>query len=305
MNAFVFTRVTCDALTEGARTLSEPVIEDVSDTALWVATYRAEESRRKDALFRDPLADRLAGERGRALAHRMKDLAVVGWSVVLRTVIIDAYVHDCIAGGVDTVLNLGAGLDTRPYRMELPPTLRWVEVDYPHVLRLKEERLAGETPCCQLERVAVDLTQRDARRALFARVASQARKVLVLTEGVVPYLSVEDVASLAEDLHAQERFDAWVVDVMSQLFLEWRTKNPRFQRHLANAPFRFTPPDWQAFYAERGWGVRQVRYQGEEAVRLRRPPPVPFYQRLLARLAPREVQQRWQRMSGFALLERR
>ena len=40
------------------------MIRNISDTALWAAIYRARESDRPDALFRDPLARRLAGERG-------------------------------------------------------------------------------------------------------------------------------------------------------------------------------------------------------------------------------------------------
>jgi len=44
----------------------DPTIGHVSDTALCVAVYRAEESERPDALFKDPLARRLAGERGRS-----------------------------------------------------------------------------------------------------------------------------------------------------------------------------------------------------------------------------------------------
>jgi O-methyltransferase involved in polyketide biosynthesis len=48
--------------------VTDPLISNVSDTARWVAVYRAWESARPDALFRDPLAGRLAGERGRAIA---------------------------------------------------------------------------------------------------------------------------------------------------------------------------------------------------------------------------------------------
>ncbi len=39
-------------------------IENVSDTALWVAVYRAMETARPDAIFRDPYAERLAGDKG-------------------------------------------------------------------------------------------------------------------------------------------------------------------------------------------------------------------------------------------------
>ena len=43
--------------------MEEP-FRNISDTARWVAVYRAIESERPDAWFRDPLAKRLAGERG-------------------------------------------------------------------------------------------------------------------------------------------------------------------------------------------------------------------------------------------------
>ena len=67
-----------------------------------------------------------------------------GWSVVIRTHIIDSYIRELIQEGVDTIVNLGAGLDTRPYRLDLPPSLHWIEVDFPHMIQLKEDRLANE-----------------------------------------------------------------------------------------------------------------------------------------------------------------
>ena len=96
--------------------MAESPIEHVSDTALWVAACRALESERPDALFRDPLAARLAGERGREIARSMPNQAATSWSVVVRTCVIDDFLREAIASGVDTILNLGAGLDTRPYQ---------------------------------------------------------------------------------------------------------------------------------------------------------------------------------------------
>src|SRR3954462_5915422 len=110
-------------------------LHHVSDTALWVAHYRAEESERPDALFRDPYAKVLAGERGRRIALSMGPTSrYTRWTLVIRTVLIDRFIADAIAAGFDTVLNLGAGLDSRPYRLALPEALQWIEVDQPQII---------------------------------------------------------------------------------------------------------------------------------------------------------------------------
>ena len=69
------------------------------------------------------LARKLAGQYYRP-AHKGGLSVDLGWYVVIRTIIIDDLINQAISQGVDTVLNLGAGLDTRPYRMQLPKTLR-------------------------------------------------------------------------------------------------------------------------------------------------------------------------------------
>jgi methyltransferase (TIGR00027 family) len=130
-------------------------------------------------------------------------------------VIIDDYIRQAIAAGVDTILNLGAGLDTRPYRIDLPSSLRWIEVDFPHMIELKETRLAGEKPSCRLERISLDLTDRALRRKLFADVSARSNKLLVLTEGVIPYLTNQDVADLADDLRQIEKIGFWITDYFS------------------------------------------------------------------------------------------
>ena len=73
--------------------MTEPLIRDVSDTSFWIAHHRAQETARDDALFRDPLAASLAGERGRKIAAAMPNSRIIGWTVVMRTCIIDEYIR--------------------------------------------------------------------------------------------------------------------------------------------------------------------------------------------------------------------
>ncbi|PYL79494.1 MAG: SAM-dependent methyltransferase, partial [Verrucomicrobia bacterium] len=57
----------------------------MSDTARWVAVYRARESERPDAVFRDPFAQRLASERGQQIAALMPFAEKNSWPFVART----------------------------------------------------------------------------------------------------------------------------------------------------------------------------------------------------------------------------
>src|SRR6185437_1968271 len=109
-------------------------IRSVSDTASWVAIYRAMESERPDALFHDPYARRLGGERGEAIVRAMSKGAASAWPMVVRTAVMDELLLRAIKEGAATVLNLAAGLDTRPYRLDVPASLRWLHVDMPAMI---------------------------------------------------------------------------------------------------------------------------------------------------------------------------
>lgn len=279
------------------------LIRDVSDTAIWVAQYRADESRRPDALFKDELAQRLTGERGRLIADRMFGSQYTRWSVVMRTCMIDRFIRERVAQGVDLVINLGAGLDTRPYRMDLPASLRWIEVDQANLIQLKNQQLAAERPRCQLARVTLDLSDRATRTQWLREAVAGAQKVFVLTEGVVPYLSNEQAAELAEDLHTLPQVRHWLVDYFSPEIIRYIQRGRR-GKMMRNAPFRFFPPDWTAFYAQRGWRVEAIRYHAEEAEATGRQPPRPLLLRiamLIFRSAAARA--RFRQALGYAVLE--
>src|SRR6266849_10309908 len=93
-----------------------PPIRDISETARLAAAYRAHETDRPDALFRDPLARRLAGPRGEQIADALPPATRHTWAWVMRTYLFDQFISAQLQQGVDLIVNLAAGLDARPYR---------------------------------------------------------------------------------------------------------------------------------------------------------------------------------------------
>jgi len=279
-------------------------INNVSDTSLWVAYYRAKETERPDALFHDPLAKVLVGERGKKIAAHMKTVGrYTEWSVITRTLIIDDYIQTLIGEGIDTVINLGAGLDTRPYRMNLPSSLRWIEVDYPNIIDHKNKLLESEISHCQLKRVALDLADDEKRKQFLSQEASQAKKALVLTEGVIPYLSEKQVSSLARDIHSHPEFAFWVLEFFSPEVYRYVKRNLKTKK-MVNAPFLFYPDDWMGFFKKEGWVKKDIRYLGEEALKHGRSIPMPWWGSLIKIFANRAILERSKRMTGFIVLKK-
>ena len=109
--------------------------------------------------------------------------------------------------------------------MDLPSSLQWIEVDLPAMIDYKEGILGQEKPRCALERVRLDLADVAGRRALFQRLGSTAKKVLVITEGLLVYLTRDEVSALGRDLAAQTSFRDWAIDLCSPGLLKMLQKN--------------------------------------------------------------------------------
>lgn len=277
-------------------------IAHIADTALWVATYRALESERPDALFRDNLAGVLAGQRGKNIAATMPYPKIMAWALVVRTVAIDELIKKAIALGIDTVINLGAGLDTRPYRMELPSDLRWIEVDFPHMISYKTGMLVHERPVCRLEHIAADLSDRPNRQALFRRLGSESHKALIITEGVIAYLSGSDSELLSRDLLAVPTFQYWIQDYYQGGTKRWAPRKMR--KRLKESPFRFEVSEWLSFFEKHGWTILENRFASEEAERIKRPFPITFPWGLLVLALPKRTRERWRRSSGYVMYQK-
>lgn len=280
--------------------MSSPLTH-ISDTARWVAVIRGREALQKHPLFNDHLAFTLAGVHGAGIEELMRLRgAMPEWPITMRTVVLDEHVLRCVKDGVDMVIDLAAGLDVRPYRLPLPKDLIWVDVDLPNITAEKNAALVNEVPNCRVERHVVDLADVAARRALFAELGARCRKALIITEGLLVYLTEEQVTGIATDLAAVPTFRYWTMELASKALLGYLNKN--VGKHLAAAgmPMQWGSATGPHFFEPLGWRIVEVRSMFKEAGKRHR---LPWFFQLLSRLP--EPTPPWKRpWSGVCLFER-
>ncbi|MCK9877335.1 class I SAM-dependent methyltransferase [Frankia sp. Ag45/Mut15] len=181
-------------------------------TAVGVARVRAMETARERPLFRDPLALAFATAGGRdpaAPSPPHADEAArrrwlgVAFSIVIRTKFLDDLLDRAVASGVRQVVLLGAGMDSRAFRMDWPARTRLFEVDTAEPLAFKAAVLRQEraTPRCERITVPVDLRE-DWPGALAAAGHDPARPTVWIAEGLLIYLPEDAVRSLLERVGA-------------------------------------------------------------------------------------------------------
>jgi methyltransferase (TIGR00027 family) len=192
-------------------------ITHVSDTALMVAACRAHETELEDAFVRDPFAARLAGERGLAILAAMPHSNVLRLGLAVRTRFVDELLLEALRQyPITTVLSVGCGLDTRPWRIDFPSGLRWIEIDFADVLDYKEQLMSAEAPRCRRERLSVDLND-PAQRSTMHKATGSA-PALMITEGVLLYLPVATVEALAGESCSHSGVAHWISDITTSAF---------------------------------------------------------------------------------------
>jgi len=192
-------------------------ITHVSDTALMVAACRALESEAPDGFVRDPFAARLAGERGMAIFQALPEAQMMRFGIGVRSRFMDELLLEALASSqIATVLSVGCGLDTRPWRLDLPSDLRWIEVDFPDLLDYKDALMEAERPRCRRERVTADLNDAEQRQAIYA--AAGPAPALMITEGLLMYLPAATVEALASEPWQHSGIAHWMSDLTTGAF---------------------------------------------------------------------------------------
>lgn len=136
----------------------------VAMTALGVALVRATETARPDGLYADPLAEVFLAAARPGFADdrwaRLETLAEQFYEGrTLAVALVDEHIQEAAAADCPQIVLLGAGLDTRAFRLGLPSGTVFFEVDLPELFDFKEPVLAahGARPSCTRRVVAADL----------------------------------------------------------------------------------------------------------------------------------------------------
>ncbi len=245
-------------------TMSEQAYDlgGVGDTALWMAAYRARESRRPDRLYDDPYAELLAGDKGRSLLthfHTPHANDDGNPYLAIRTRWFDDLLASLPPGS--QAVGLGAGLDTRSYRMDWPEGVTLYEIDQPAVLAYKESRLAGSGAKRRVDckTIPVNLSD-DWISALAAAGHDPSRPTTWFAEGVLFYLPEEGARQVLRDA---AELSAPGSRVAADLVGTGIFKFPYTRQFLkrleeANSPWRFGVDDLPAFLGSAGWSGIEV-----------------------------------------------
>jgi len=230
-------------------------------TARWTAAVRAGERGRADALVDDPWAERLAGDEGMAwLAARTPESVV---PIIVRTRYFDDWLRSvAIDGPLRQVVLLGAGLDTRAWRLPWPAGTSLFEVDRLGTLAAKtgELALAGAEPRCDHRAVDGDLAG-DWGSRLVAAGFDPSLPTAWLAEGILFYLPDPVVAHVLGTVTANAAPGSRLgFDIPNRAVLESPYTRAWIEMQAAaGAPWLGTLDDPGATLAALGWTASVVQ----------------------------------------------
>lgn len=176
------------------------VEQGVGRTALMVAAARAIETHRPDALARDGYAEHFVRAARASAGWPVRPEHVpdgdanplwgrLGRYFGLRTRVLDDFLLATVTAGARQVVLLGAGLDSRAFRLGWPAECVVFEIDTAQVLAFKHRVLdgLGAEPAVVRRPIAIDLRD-DWAGALLAAGFDPARPCAWLAEGLLLYL---------------------------------------------------------------------------------------------------------------------
>lgn len=251
-------------------------INDIGATSLMTAQLRARETERADRIVEDRFAAEFVAAAGGALPPRAEGfIEHMAEQVAVRTRFLDDALLDATRAGIDQVVLVAAGMDSRALRLDWPAATTVFEVDQDSVLGFKEAVATehGATPTCQRRTVPADL-RGDWVTALEAAGFSPARPTAWLTEGLLYSLDEAAADGLLATISAASA-------PASRLAFDHIEAAPSFLRALdeisptLTALWKSGPRDPEVWLRAHGW-TPQVYQLADQAARFSRPVPAAF-----------------------------
>ncbi len=226
------------------------------ETSIMVAYWRACESQRPDCLVKDDLALWLAEtaiSSDRKLRYCSTPLFQTYVDLVaVRTRMIDELLLAWLADADRAqIVNVGAGLDARPFRLTLPPAAKFACVDTPRMVRAATELFGDFTACCDVVRVATRVANLDQLLSGLTRAAFKLnRPVFWILEGFVEYLSENETQTLLSAIASASSSGSQIIVAVltpNMMQLAQAARDPYFpwKRLISVDQISSWLPDWE------------------------------------------------------------
>lgn len=252
-------------------------IDAIGKTSLLVAAMRARETTLTppdQRLFQDPYAESLAGTLGSDLLYKALRDSGDQPAIAVRTYYMDQKILKAIQDGVQQIVVLAAGMDTRAYRLSLPKNIHIFELDRTEVLNYKNVILQGHEPTCHRHVLRVDL-RHDWKNDLLQSGFQSSKRTLWLVEGLLMYLEEPHVLNLFSKINslAQPR-DILLCDIFTKALLEapHMKKQLQFLQQMGASWHFGIQNEPEEFMRDLGWQAQAT--QPGEVVPSRWPFPV-------------------------------
>ncbi|MET8509121.1 SAM-dependent methyltransferase [Streptomyces sp. NPDC004787] len=234
-------------------------IEPVKRTSYMTAVIRAEENRQPDRYLSDPFAPFLFSSADKAAADAALDAGGTVGSVIVRGLFGDQVLEEGEKRGCSQAVSLGAGSETRAWRLGLKSDFRFFEIDFPGQLRAKEEilTLRGMAPTCHRVAVDCDLRNRGWEEQLVSAGFDPLAPTIWIIEGLLPYLNRREADLLMRSVTgiSSPRSQLVVDAPHSQFFAD--PQNYRFLQFMSahGSPFIQGFDDLAGFLNSHGWNA--------------------------------------------------
>ncbi|MBD5506636.1 MAG: class I SAM-dependent methyltransferase [Lachnospiraceae bacterium] len=203
-------------------------IQGVSETMLQTMYARAAYSKQKNAKIHDDKAVEIVSRVDYDFSLAGDD-ALMSKGVIARTILLDRMVGDFIRQNPNaTVINIACGMDTRAYRLKIGSTVRWYNIDLPETIEVRRRFLEENGHISMIAKSAMDERWAD-------EIEEPKGRVLVIIEGLVMYLSEQDVKQILSII--SRRFER--AEVIMEVMNPWVVKNVK-EKSIEKTKVKFT-----------------------------------------------------------------
>ena len=203
-------------------------IQGVSETMLQTLHARAAYSKQKNAKFHDDKAVEIVSRMDYDFSFAGDD-ALMSNGVIARTILLDRMVGDFIRKNPNaTVINIACGMDTRAYRLKIGSTVRWYNIDLPETIEVRRRFLEENGHISMIAKSAMDEKWAD-------EIEEPKGRVLVIIEGLVMYVSEQDVKQILSII--SRRFER--AEVIMEVMNPWVVKNVK-EKSIEKTKAKFT-----------------------------------------------------------------